>query len=71
MRPGGWVHPVNNVTIRWPLGSKIPTIQGKAAFLPDGRIEASYTEEELKICMQIFTEVILPIWPEIKSPIRV
>jgi hypothetical protein len=47
---------VNNnfktITIRWPVGSKIPAIRGKWKRLEDGRIEAIYTREELRICLE-------------------
>jgi hypothetical protein len=40
------------IKIHWPAGSKIPTIRGKWQRLSDGQIEATYTEDELKICLE-------------------
>ncbi len=42
------------ITIRWEHGSKMPTIRGQWIRLPDGRIEATYTRDELKQCLSLF-----------------
>jgi hypothetical protein len=42
------------ITIRWKRGSKMPTIRGQWIRLPDGRIEAIYTRDELAQCLKIF-----------------
>lgn len=47
-------HAFEIITIRWPAGSKMPTIRGKWQRLPDGRIEATYTRDELKQCLSLF-----------------
>jgi hypothetical protein len=41
------------ITIRWPAGSKFPTIRDKWKCLPDGRIEATYTQDELEQCRKV------------------
>lgn len=41
------------VKIRWPVGAKMPTIHGKWKRLPDGRIEATYTADELSKCLEL------------------
>lgn len=42
------------ITIRWERGSKMPTIRGQWKHLPDGRIEATYTHDELGQCLKVF-----------------
>jgi len=42
------------ITIRWERGSKMPTIRDKWKILPDGRIEATYTHDELAQCLRVF-----------------
>lgn len=39
-----------NITIRWQKKSGLPTIRGKWKRLDDGRIEANYTQDEMKTC---------------------
>jgi hypothetical protein len=45
------------ITIRWPAGSKMPTIRGKWKRLPDGRIEATYTRDELAAVEMVYGEI--------------
>ncbi len=50
-----------SITLRWPRNAKVPTIHGKWKRLPDGRIEAIYDPNELRICLmlaEIITESI-------------
>lgn len=42
------------ITIRWKKDSKVPTIRGKARRMDDGRIEATYTRDELAKCLEIY-----------------
>jgi len=42
------------ITIRWPTGSKMLTIRGNWKRLSDGRIEATYTRDELALCLSLF-----------------
>jgi hypothetical protein len=37
------------ITLRWPARHGIPCIAGKWKRLPDGRIEATYTRQELEL----------------------
>jgi hypothetical protein len=39
--------------IRWKPGSNVPTIRGTWKRLADGKIEAIYTRDELKKCLEI------------------
>ena len=41
------------IKIRWPAGSNMPTIRDQWTRLSDGRIEATYTEDELKKCLEV------------------
>lgn len=43
-----------SMTIRWPAGSNMPTIRNQWTLLSDGRIEATYTEDELKKCLEVY-----------------
>lgn len=45
------------ITIRWPAGSKFPTVRGKWKRLKDGRIEATYTQDELEQCQKTFETI--------------
>lgn len=47
-------HAFEIITIRCPAGSKMPTICDQWKYLPDGRIEATYTRAELEICFRLF-----------------
>jgi len=47
----------STITIRWKKGSKFPTIRGQWKRLPDGRIEARYTRDELAICQEKFEAI--------------
>ena len=42
------------IKIRWPIDTKMPTIHGKWKRLPDGRIEATYTADELSKCLELY-----------------
>lgn len=42
------------ITIRWERGSNMPTIRGQWIRLPDGRIETTYTRDELGQCLKVF-----------------
>ncbi len=41
------------ITIRWKAGTSMPTIHSKWKRLPDGRIEATYTADELSKCLEL------------------
>ena len=41
------------IKIRWPAGSNMPTIRDQWTLLSNGRIEATYTEDELKKCLEV------------------
>ncbi len=41
------------VTIRWPADAPIATIGGQWKRLPDGRIEATFTPEQLELCLRV------------------
>jgi hypothetical protein len=42
------------ITIRWKAGVNFPAIRNKWQRLPDGRIEATYTRDELAHCLEVF-----------------
>lgn len=42
-----------SITVRWKAGAAMPTIRGKWKRLPDGRIEALYTADELSKCIAL------------------
>lgn len=42
------------ITIRWPAGSKMPVIAGQWRTLPDGRIQADYSPQQLSTCLAIY-----------------
>ena len=42
------------IKIRWPAGSNMPTIRDQWTRLSDGRIEATYTEDELRKCLEVY-----------------
>ncbi len=48
------------IKIRWPVGLNIPTIRDQWTRLSDGRIEATYTEDELKKCLEVFDLIAEP-----------
>jgi hypothetical protein len=39
------------ITVLWPPTTKPATVQGKYRRLPDGTIEATYTVQELALCL--------------------
>jgi hypothetical protein len=41
------------ITIRWPVGSKIPVIRGKWKRLLDGSAQATYVPAELAVCLML------------------
>lgn len=45
------------IVICWPGDSKFPTIPGKWERLPDRRILATYTRDELARCIRVFEAV--------------
>lgn len=46
------------ITVRWPNKPGIPTSSGKWHRLPDGRIEATYTRQELSIILGILEGIL-------------
>ena len=62
--PNIWVenNPMQNltfstITIIWPHDSKFPTIASQWKRLPDRRILATYTRDELAHCIQVFEAI--------------
>lgn len=45
------------IVICWPSDSKFPTILGKWKRLPDQRILATYTRDELALCIRVFESI--------------
>lgn len=45
------------ITIRWEQGLKMPTPRGNWKRLADGRIEATYTRDDLRVCLEVFEVV--------------
>lgn len=45
--------PFRVITVRWPRESNVPTIRGQWRRLSDGRIEATYTRDELQKCFEL------------------
>lgn len=52
-RAGGF----STITIRWKKGSTFPTINGQWKRLSDGRIEATYTHDELAFCKEKYETI--------------
>lgn len=49
--------PFKVITIRWPRDLKMPTPRGQWQRLEDGKIQASYTRDELRVCLEIFEAI--------------
>ena len=45
------LQPENYVTLLWPAGTQCVTVGGKWRELRSGEIEASYTRDELELCL--------------------
>jgi len=52
LKPNG-----KKITIRWEKDSKFPTIRGQWKRLKDGRIEATYTADELEQCRKTYESI--------------
>ena len=48
------------ITIAWPADLSIPTPRGKWMRLADGRILATYTPQELAICLKVLEVINAP-----------
>jgi hypothetical protein len=46
------------ITIRWPNKPGYPVMAGKWHRLPDGRIEATYTRDELPLILAILESIL-------------
>ena len=46
-----------SIVICWPVDSKFPTVPGKWERLPDRRILATYTRDELARCIRVFEAI--------------
>jgi hypothetical protein len=49
--------PFKTITIRWKQGLKMPVIRGKWQRLDDERIQAVYTRDDLRVCLEVFEAI--------------
>lgn len=45
------------ITIRWRRGLKMPVIRGQWQRLEDERIQAVYTRDDLRVCLEVFEAI--------------